>query len=214
MKTVKTPFPLLLACICGMGWLLNSCSVPVRLTASWSDRQQPPARFSKIAVLSIGKNLENRRMAEDNIRAELILHGFNAVSGIDEFGPEFARMEDSLKMRRLLTDRHFDGVITVRVLNINEHDRWVPGTIYYGPAGFYRGFYGYYYRVWSYYGEPGYKVTDVEVLLESNLYKVQSGTLLWSGQSKAFTRNPTPAMAARYARNIVEDIISKKVIVP
>jgi hypothetical protein len=52
----------------------------------------------------------------------------------------------------------------------------------------------------------------VEVLLESNLYKVQTGELLWSGQSKAFTRNPTPAMAVRYAKNIINDMMDKGVI--
>lgn len=194
--------------------LFQSCSVPVRLTASWSDRNMQPARFSKIAVLSIGNNLEKRRLAEDNIKAQLLLHGFNAVSGIDEFGPDFAKSNDSLKMRRVLSDKQFDAVVTVRVLDINEHERWVPGTVYYGPAGFYRGFYGYYYRVWGYYREPGYMVTDVEVLLESNLYRVSSGELLWSGQSKAFNRNPTQAMAARYAKNIVDDMINRNVIIP
>lgn len=194
--------------------LQNACSVPVRLTASWSDGSAQPVRFSKIAVLSIGKNLANRRLAEDNIKAELALHGFTAVRGIDEFGPEFSGTNDSVKMNRMLIDRHFDGALTVRVVRVDEHERWVPGTVYYRPVGFYRGFYGYYYRAWSYYSEPGYKVTDVEVLLESNLYNVQTGALLWSGQSKAFTRNPTAAMAAHYAKNIVNDMISKRVIIP
>ena len=119
-----------------------------------------------------------------------------------------------MKIRRLLLDKQFDGVLTVRVLNVNEHDRWVPGSLYYGPIGFYRGFYGYYYRTWAYYDEPGYMVTDVEVLLESNLYKVDTGELLWSGQSKAFSRNPTPEMASRYAKNIVNDMITKRVFIP
>jgi len=119
-----------------------------------------------------------------------------------------------MKIRRLLLDKQFDGVLTVRVLNVNEHDRWEPGSLYYGPVGFYRGFYGYYYRAWGYYSSPGYIVTDVEVLLESNLYKVNTGELLWSGQSKAFSRNPTPEMASRYAKNIVNDMIAKRVIIP
>jgi len=193
---------------------LNACSVPVRLTASWSDRSVKPARFSKIAVLSIGKNLANRRLGEENLKTELILHGFTAVSGIDEFGPEFSRTDDSVRMHRMLIEKHFNAALTVRVVRIDEQQRWVPGRVYYGPAGYYRGFYDYYYRAWSYYAEPGYKVTDVEVLLESNLYNVQTGALLWSGQTKAFSREPTPAMAARYAKNVVGDLINRQVIVP
>lgn len=193
--------------------LTNACTAPVRLTASWSDNSVQPVRFSKIAVLSIGKNLASRRLAEDNIKAELLKHGFNAVAGIDEFGPEFSRTDDSLGMRRELNERHFDGALTVRVVRVDEYERWVPGTVYYGPIGFYRGFYGYYYRTWGYYAQPGYRVTDVEVLLESNLYRVQTGELLWSGQSKAFSREPTPGMAAQYAKNIVGSLIRRNVIV-
>jgi hypothetical protein len=194
--------------------LFNSCGPSVQLTASWSDNTNQPTRFSKILVIAIGKDLKKRKLGEDHIKAELQKHGFSASASLDEFGPSFAGQYDSTKMQQLLMDKQFDGVITVRVLNINEHDRWVPGSIYYGPVGFYRGFYGYYYRVWGYYGEPGYTVTDVEVLLESNLYRVATGQLLWSGQSKAFSRNPTPAIAGHYAKNIVTDMIRKGVISP
>jgi hypothetical protein len=194
--------------------LFNSCGPSVRLTASWSDRNVQPVRFTKILVMAIGKNLEKRKLGEDNIRAELQKHGLAAATSLDEFGPDFAKMNDSVKMRGILRDKQFDGVVTVRVLNVNEHDRWEPGSAYYDPVGFYRGFYGYYYRVWGYYDEPGYMVTDVEVLLESNLYKVDTGELLWSGQSKAFSRNPTTEMANRYAKNIVNDMVVKRVLIP
>ncbi|HTR31550.1 MAG TPA: hypothetical protein VMH27_19895 [Puia sp.] len=192
--------------------LLISCGPSVRLTASWSDRSIQPVRFTKVLVMAIGNDLEKRRLGEDGIKAELQRHGIAAVTSLDEFGPDFAKMNDSVRMRRILRDKQFDGAVTIRVLNVNEHDRWVPGGYFYGPVGFYRGFYGYYYHVWGYYDEPGYVVKDVEVLLESNLYLVDTGELLWSGQSKAFSRNPTPQMASRYAKNIVNDMIAKGVI--
>ncbi len=210
MKKIKTAVPVVLLLL-PLLLLLYSCH-PVRLTASWNDRNVPPATFKKILVLSIGNDLAKRRLAEDYIKAALIKHGLNAEGSIETFGPGFTKDQDSLKIRRVLLDNQFDGVLTVRKLDVNEHDRWMPGAVYYGPVGFYRGFYGYYYRTWGYYAEPGYMVTEVEVLLESNLYQVQSGRLLWSGQSKALSRNPTPDMAARYARNVVEDIIGKGVI--
>ena len=192
--------------------LLISCGPSVQLTGSWSDRSIQPVRFTKVMVMAIGNDLEKRRLGENGIKAELQKRGFTAVTSLDEFGPDFAKMKDSVQMRRILRDKQFDGALTIRVLNVNERDRWVPGGYYYGPVGFYHGFYGYYYRVWGYYDEPGYVIRDVEVLLESNLYRVDSGELLWSGQSKAFSRDPTPQMATRYAKNIVNDMIAKGVI--
>ncbi len=168
----------------------------------------------KILVLAIGKDLRKRQLTEDAIRDELRKHGFIASASIDEFGPGFGQNGDSARMRGAILDRGFDSALTARVVAIDEHDRWMPGTMYYGPVGFYRGFYGYYFRVWGYYADPGYQVTDVRVLLESNCYRVETGSLLWSGQSEAFSRNPTPEMAARYAKNIVGDLLSKRVIQP
>lgn len=136
--------------------LFSSCGPSVQLTASWNNRDVQPAPFSKILVMAIGKDLEKRRTGEDNIKLELNKHGQTAATSLDEFGPDFAKMNDSAGMRRMLQDKQFDGVLTVRVLNVNEHDRWIPGNVYYGPLGFYRGFYGYYFRVWGYYRQPGY----------------------------------------------------------
>lgn len=206
MTGVSSAFLLLL------GILLYSCEPSVRLTASWSDPGVQPGRLSRMLVAAFGKDLEKRKKGEDHIKAELERRGFTAVTSLDIFGPDFATM-DSAKMRQLLLGGQFDGVVTVRVLNINEQDRWVPGGFYYGPDGYYRGYYGYYHWVWRSYSEPGYILRDVEVLLESNLYRVATGELLWSGQSKAFSRNPTDAMAKQYARNIVEDMMQKGVLV-
>jgi hypothetical protein len=194
--------------------LLSSCSAPVRLTASWKDQKFPTVKVSKILVLSIGQDLQKRKLAEDKLKSELQKKGFKSVTSLEEFGPDFANTKDTVRARQMLMARQFDGCLTIRVLNVDEHDRWVPGRTYQGPEGFYTRFYWYFYQVYGYYGEPGYIVTDVEVLLESNLYYVASGELLWSGQSKAFSRIPTPEMANRYARIIVKDIIDKRVIVP
>lgn len=204
----------ILSCLWMGVFLFGSCSSPIKLTASWVDPGISPERFSNILVLSIGKDLEKRRLAEDNIKAELNRNGYTAATSLAVFEPDFAKKYDSVSLRRILLENRFDAVVTVRVLNVQEKDRWVPGNFYYGPGYFgpgayYHGFYGYYFRVYGYYDQPGYMVTDVEVLLESNLYKVETGGLLWSGQSKAFTRDPTPSLAARYARNIVSEMIAK-----
>jgi hypothetical protein len=198
----------------GIVIFFSSCNPSVKLTATWSNAEVSPVRFSKILVLSIGKDLRKRKLAENKIMEELQKHGIVALTALNEFGPDLAQSRDSAKTQQLLLDKQFDACLTVRVLNVHEQNRWVPANVFFGPAAFYRGFYGYYFQVYGYYVEPGYNVTDVEVLLESNLYDLSSGKLLWSGQSKAFSKNPTPAMAAIYARNIVKDMIKKQVIIP
>lgn len=193
---------------------IQSCTPGIQLTASWHDKKVIPQKFSKILVLSIGKSLDKRKLGEDKLKAQLQEQGFSAESGLDVFTPDFAKGFDSLKMQQALIDKGFDAVLTIRVLSIEENNRWVPalGT-YSSPAYIYNGFYRY-YNVYGLYPGSAYMTTDVKVLLESNLYNVKSGSLLWSGQSLAFSRDPTPQMAERYAKNVVASLLKTQVIVP
>ncbi len=200
--------------ILGLAIIFASCGPGITLTASWHNDKIPPAKFSKILVLSIGKSLEKRKLGENKIKEELQKNGFMAEAGLDIFPPDFSNGFDSVKIRLALLDKGFEGVLTLRVLSVEEQDRWVPGAGTYSyPLYIYRGFYRY-YNVYGLYPGSAYMTSDVKVLLESNLYNVTFGELLWSGQSIAFSRDPTPQMAEQYAKNILKDILNKKVIAP
>jgi len=190
--------------------LLSACEPSVKLTASWTEQQFQAPHFTYILVMALGKDMAKRKLGEDAVRKELQGYGFQAATSLDELGPTFAVRNDTAEMKKMLLAKGFDGVITIRALEVHEYDRWVPGDNYYGPIGYYTSFYGYYSRVWAY--NPGLRATDVQVLLESNLYDVRESHLLWSAQSRAFTRDPTPRMAAHYARNIVDNLIDKHML--
>ncbi len=57
------------------------------------------------------------------------------------------------------------------------------------PSAHYGGYYGYYGSSWDVVHEPGYYQTHTIVRLETNLYDVGTGELVWSGQSETF--NPS-----------------------
>jgi hypothetical protein len=195
--------------------LFPGCEPSVRLMGSWSDNNQPAARFLRVLVIAIGRDEHKRGMAEKALSDELRQKGYSASGSMEVYGPTPGWGEDSVGLRRLIAGQHFDGALTVRVVSVDEHDRWLMRIGYSGPAGHYQDFYDYYYHVLSYYtGDPGYRVGEERVLLESNLYRTESGALLWSGQSEAFSRDPTPAMAAKYARNVVGDMLNKGVLKP
>lgn len=170
---------------------LFSCEPPVKLASSWYDNTTQPVRFSRVLVVSFARDAIRQKLGEDHIKAELMRHGLTAVTSLDEFGAAFADA-DSARQYQLLLDRKFDGMVTFKVLAVDEQDRWEPGSLFFQ--------------------RPGYSVIDIDVLLESKLYRTANGQLLWTGQSKSFTNEPTDAMATLYARNIVKDMIHKKVL--
>jgi len=138
---------------------------------------------------------------------ELGESGIHATTSLAAFTPAFATTFDSSNIQQKLFAKGFDGVLTIRVLRVDEYQRWVPG---YATPYLYGRFYRYYYRYGVY--DFGHETTDVQVLLESNLYDLRSNKLLWTGQSIAVSRNPTKQMARQYAKNVISDMLNKKII--
>jgi hypothetical protein len=92
--------------------------------------------------------------------------------------------EDRADVDRLRTvlERHgIDGAITVRLVDVEETETYVAPA--HRHAG---GYYGYYGAVGRRVYQPGYVVTDTHVLVESSLYDVTGGRLLWTGISRTF----------------------------
>lgn len=194
---------------------ISSCSPSIELTGTWHDTNSTAKKLNKIAVIAIGKNLQNRQLAENKLVEELKKKGFNAVSGLSFLPPDFQQL-DTTVIGSALKKNGIDGLMSVRVVSKSESQRYVPGTTYAGGYGYpgYYGHWGGYYSSYGYYSSPGYTVTDVEVLLETNLYDLANDHLLWIGQSKAFTNTATDLIVTKYAVDVVNDIVTKKIIVP
>jgi len=89
------------------------------------------------------------------------------------------------RLRAALGQHGIDGAITVRLLNIEDKETYVPGNPRVHPGGYY----GYYGRVGAVVYEPGYYRSDTYVKVETSLYDVAAGKLLWTGVSE--TLNPS-----------------------
>ena len=176
---------LLFPCI----FFLHACS-PVQLTSAWSDRNIQPIRFDRILVVSFGRDPAKRKLGEDHIKAELERHGQVAFTSLDVFGPEFASA-DSLARRQLLLGKGFDGLVTFRITSVDDDYAWQVNS------------------------RPNLHlsrtVDEQVVYMMSELYSVRDDKTLWRGRSNSSSADPTEDMAKRYARNIVRDMISKRV---
>ncbi|MFI5218961.1 MAG: hypothetical protein ACHQNT_05675 [Bacteroidia bacterium] len=205
-----------------LSFLIISCAPQVELTTSWSNKTAKVKSTPNIMAMALGKDLANRQSAESYLVAYLKNAGYNAIGSLDIFKPEIQKY-DSLTMVSLLKQNSIDLLLTNAVVNVSEKQRYVPGSTYSTPVGTYAyptypynygGYYGYYGNRSDYYYRtvyetqttPGYTVTDVEVLIESNLYDVANSELLWVGQSKSYTKEPTPELFDAFAKVVVSDL--------
>ena len=130
-----------------------------------------------ILIIGVTSRTTRRRLFEDQFAAGLATYNKKAVAS-------YKLLESSLYLTRDVIERAIKGqdigaVLITRLVGIKEKE------VFREPANYdyHRGYFGYYDHAWQktntgYYSE--YKVFT----LETNLYDVASGELVWSMQSE------------------------------
>lgn len=196
---------------------LAACSSSTQLTSSWKNPENTGAPLQKVAVFVIAKNDAIRRYAEDQMVARMPKE-VNGVVGYSMFSrPE----EDVNKVLAYLVKNSFDGVLVTRLVDIDKTTKYVPPRTYvqsvpYYGAGYYGGRYGYYNSFNGYYGNafgatyvtttPGYEKKQTNVIVETMLYRLPKGELLWTGTTETLN----PEKKSEVADGII-DIVEEKI---
>jgi hypothetical protein len=164
--------------------LLAGCSPSTQITKSWTDPSLSAATvkpFNKVLVIAQLKDDSTRRIAEDKIVASSSRGNF--IQSYNYLQP--SEQEENLVIANLLDDG-IDGIILMRLTDVEKTTTYTPGTSYYGGWGYRSGYYGGY----GYgYGTPGYYSEDKTYYVETNIYDVKTNKLLWSGTTS--TLNPS-----------------------
>jgi hypothetical protein len=154
--------------------LFTACGPSTKLEKSWTDPSLKSATdipFKKIFVVAATKDASSNRIVEDKIVAAI--KNSTAVASYTYLKP--GDTDQALVEEKLKKDG-FDGLIVMRLKNVEKSQNYVPGSSY-------GGWYGYRY------GSPGYVTTDETFLVETNIYSLKDAKLLWSGTTS--TLNPT-----------------------
>jgi hypothetical protein len=146
--------------------LMFACAPSTKLVKTWADpsfNASTTKPYTKILVVSPGKDAVSQRVQEDKIVAQL-KHGVG-VASYTYLTP--TDTDQSLVEIRLIKDG-FDGVIMMRLKEVEKTTSYTPGTSY-------GGWYG--YRNYT----PGYYSEDQTFQVETNFYSLPGHKLLWSG---------------------------------
>ena len=192
---------------------LAACS-STKITSSWKSPNLQPKQYNKILVLGLIK--ENDRSLQEKMEAHLVddlkSKGLNAISSLQEYGPQaFSNTTETVAIARL-KQSNIDAVITIVLLDKEKERNYVPGRMFYSPYVIY------YNRFWPYYGtlnyriyEPGYYVTDTKYFWESNVYDVSTQSLLYSVQTKSFEPANSESLGHEYGKLIIKAITENAV---
>lgn len=215
--------------------LITSCSPQIRLTSSWANKQANLKKSPVIMVLVLGKaNSTIRQDVENNMVERLKKEGYKAVPASEIIQPGVVK-HDSAELVNILRKNNIDMLLTNAVVSRTENERFIPGAIQSAdivvPAGGaanaynpYNGAYLGYNSYYSYYNTnnsyqiieapktPGTTVTDVYIVIESNLYNVATPELIWHGQTTSYTKQPSSGEINTFSKEVITDITKNKLL--
>ena len=160
--------------------LMYACGPSTKLEKSWADpsfNAKTTQPFKKILIIAPLKDAASQRIAEDKIAKAL-----KAGVGVPSYSYLSPTDTDKATVDAKLIKDGFDGIIEMHLKEVEKSTEYVQGSSYGGFYG-YRGYYGY----GSY--SPGYYTENKTFMVETNLYSIREGKLLWSGTTSSL--NPT-----------------------
>ncbi|MDX1331882.1 MAG: hypothetical protein R3252_02535 [Robiginitalea sp.] len=176
--------------------------------------------YSKILVVSRGKNEIARSLLEQDIAKELKGRGVNAVAYHKESGigvpvdVELTDQQVEALKQKVISDG-YDGAIITHLINIEEYKELIPSGVYPSTDPNFYGQWGYY---WTYYPvydiAPGTAVTGTRFELESALYDIRStggNSLQWLGRFKLEDPEDIQRATAQYAKELVGAMMAKSI---
>ena len=154
--------------------LLIACGPSTKIEKSWTDPSFSPATvqsYKKVLVMGLLKDESTRRIAEDKMVAT-----FKNVTAVQSYS--YLQPADTIRseVEDKLKKDGFDGVVIMRLADVDKSVSYVPGTTY-------GGWYGYRY------GSPGYYQEDKTFYVETNFYSLPETKLLWSGTTSSLNPN-------------------------
>lgn len=177
----------LLVCIVA-GAALAACSkTTTSIPLSWRNPSYADGSFHKLFVIGVGEDDAGRRLFEDTFAKSLAEQGAAAQASWGKL-PQSTQLSEE-QIRGAIEGGDFNGVVIARLLKVDESKEYVPPSTYSVPSAYHGyGYYGYYGTSYEVVHQPGYFKTNTTFVIETNLYSVATGDLVWSGQSE--TLNP------------------------
>ena len=152
-------------------------------------------KLNNVLVIGVTSRSTRRRVWEDAFVTALRAQGIDGV-------PSYTLLESSLELTRDIVERAIagqglDGVLVTRLVGIEQEQTFRLPAAYDDD----RGYLGYYDHAWRE-TSGGYYAKHNIFTLETNLYDVASGSLVWKMQSRS--------MDASQPRSLIDEIIRLK----
>jgi hypothetical protein len=181
---------------------LTACASRNQIVSEWKDPTFTASPGQKVVVMTVAESEINGRIWESAMSKEFETRGFRAIPGSTLLGTTNAR-PDSVAVAQKITEAGADLVIVTRLLAVDKETTYIPGNTYVAPGTYYGGYFGLFTHAYSAVETPGYIQEDTIVRLETSVFDVKTGKLVWGGVSESFNPGSTGSLAESVTGKIV-----------
>ncbi|MEO6315570.1 MAG: hypothetical protein ABIU63_16175 [Chitinophagaceae bacterium] len=157
---------------------LSGCGTTAHIEKSWRDPEVTVdmSKLNKVLVVAMLKNEANRHVTEDKL--VMLLNG-KGVASYNYLTKDITQEKEDA-MRQKLKEDGIDGIVIMRLADVDKDVKYVPGSFNTFPP-YYGRFWGYYRRAGSNFYQQGYYETTKTFTVETNVYSLVRDKLVWSG---------------------------------
>jgi len=195
--------------------ILSSCA-NTKFTKQWVDEDFDGEPFDDILVLVVADKMGNRQDAENYIVEKLGESGIDAMPSYDIL-PKTQTI-DREAVGKAIEGLQLDAVIVMFASGVTEEEYYVPTRRFGVYAGYgynhahYGSFYDYYPHAMTYVYIPGYDNRHYVVALETSLFDLDTGNMVWSGQSNTFAPESVDDIIHNITLLMIRELKNKSII--
>lgn len=191
--------------------VLAACSSSTTFTSVWKAPDAQAVSLSGKTVVAVfqSANESQRRNAEDLLASDLTTRGARGIAAYRLLANESGTDGDTAEARFKAAGA--DGAVIMRIVGKDQQVTYTPGStmpMYYDRFGPY---YGYGWRTAS---QPGYLKTDTLVSVETQVYSLKSGKLIWASTTRTTNPDNVSRLIQEAAEATVQEMAKQGFLAP
>jgi len=183
---------------------IAGCESPP-VSDTWHDPAfDGPIRFKRTLVIAMNPDPLIRRPAED-----VMVYALGEGRAIQSYKLLTAGdLYDVDHLVQKLEPNGIDAILAMRLVSTRHDVSWVPGSGVYP----FDQFWTFYDRAWPAARDPDYLKNETTVRVQTNLYTVEGGKLLWTGISDSFLAADARDRIESVVREIAKEMAADGII--
>ena len=193
--------------VCAAGLAALAGCTTTKLSEAWVDSSYTGGPVESVLVVGLSDNVRRRGLFEDELTSRFKGRGVSAVASRG-VAPDIKGLDEESFLKKA-QDLGIRTVIVTKLLSAKKEQYYVPGQPQTPSYSYGGGFAGYYDRAYGRDYYAGYWAEYEVIELETNLYEVATGKVVWSAASETIDPRSVDKVVQKLSQKIIDDLAKR-----